>query len=410
MRFFRRNKEVVKEEDLAKDLFLQGSSSDTVIGRNETLKIPSISSGVNLISDIIASLEIKLYKDEGGNIEEVKDDPRTKLLNDETGDILTGFEMKKAIIEDYLLDGNGYVYINKKGNNVASLHYVKASDVYVNEGQDPIFKDNVIVVAGEEYKHYEFITLNRKSKNGSEGVGIIQESNLILSTMYNALEFENSQVKTGGIKKGVIKSMKKLSQEALDKLKESWNKLYGKHSKETCVILNDGLDYKELQQTSVEMQLIENKKLNSQEGYKLLNIPPNLFDGPSDEVKRQFIDGAINPIIINLEAALNKSLILEKEKGKLFFAVNTKDLSKGDIEKRYRAYEIGLKNGFILTNEVRYFEDLPEIADFNYLRMNLGEVLYDVKNKTIFTPNTGQTHKSDNLKGGELNESGNKEQ
>ena len=204
--------------------------------------------------------------------------------------------------------------------------------------------------------------------------------------------------------------MKKLSQEALDKLKESWNKLYGKHSKETCVILNDGLDYKELQQTSVEMQLIENKKLNSQEGYKLLNIPPNLFDGPSDEVKRQFIDGSINPIIINLEAALNKSLILEKEKGKLFFAVNTKDLSKGDIEKRYRAYEIGLKNGFILTNEVRYFEDLPEIADFNYLRMNLGEVLYDVKNKTIFTPNTGQTHKSDDLKGGELNESGNKEQ
>ena len=142
----------------------------------------------------------------------------------------------------------------------------------------------------------------------------------------------------------------------------------------------------------------------------MLNIPPNLFDGPSDEVKRQFIDGSINPIIINLEAALNKSLILEKEKGKLFFAVNTKDLSKGDIEKRYRAYEIGLKNGFILTNEVRYFEDLPEIADFNYLRMNLGEVLYDVKNKTIFTPNTGQTHKSDDLKGGELNESGNKEQ
>ena len=228
--------------------------------------------------------------------------------------------------------------------------------------------------------------------------------------MYNALEFENSQVKTGGIKKGVIKSMKKLSQEALDKLKESWNKLYGKHSKETCVILNDGLDYKELQQTSVEMQLIENKKINSADGYRLLNIPSGLFDNPSEKIENQFIKGAINPIITNLQSALNKSLILEKEKGKLFFAVDTKDLNRGDIEKRYRAYEIGLKNGFILTNEVRYLEDFPEIPDFNYLRMNLGEVLYDVKNKTIFTPNTGQTHKSDNLKGGELNESGNKEQ
>lgn len=410
MRFFRRNKEVAKEEDLARELFVRASLNEIVIGRNEALKIPSISSGVDLISDIIASLEIKLYRDEGGNIKEVKDDVRTKLLNDETGDILTGFEMKKAMVEDYLLDGNGYVYINKKGNNVVSLHYVKANDVSVKEGQNPIFKENVIVVAGEEYKYYEFITLNRKSKNGSEGVGIIKESNLILSTMYNALEFENSQVKTGGIKKGVIKSVRKLTQEALDKLKESWNKLYGKESEETCVILNEGLDYKELQQTSVEMQLIENKKFNSQEGYKLLNIPPGLFDNPNTEVERQFISGAINPVIVNLEAALNKSLILEKEKGSLFFKVDTKDLNKGDIEKRYRAYEIGLKNGFILTNEVRYLEDFPEIPDFNYLRMNLGEVLYDVKNKTIFTPNTGQIHKSDeidSLKGGERGESGN---
>lgn len=407
---FRRNKEVAKEEDLARELFVQASLNEIVIGRNEALKIPSISSGVDLISNIIASLEIKLYRDEGGNIKEVKDDVRTKLLNDETGDILTGFEMKKAMVEDYLLNGNGYVYINKKGNNVVSLHYVKANDVSVKEGQNPIFKENVIVVAGEEYKYYEFITLNRKSKNGSEGVGIIKESNLILSTMYNALEFENSQVKTGGIKKGVIKSVRKLTQEALDKLKKSWNKLYGKESEETCVILNEGLDYKELQQTSVEMQLIENKKINSQEGYKLLNIPPGLFDEPNAEVERQFISGAINPVIVNLEAALNKSLILEKEKGSLFFKVDTKDLNKGDIEKRYRAYEIGLKNGFILTNEVRYLEDFPEIPDFNYLRMNLGEVLYDVKNKTIFTPNTGQTHKSDEidlLKGGEKYESGN---
>ena len=415
-----------EEYDLAKQMFIQGGGmEDAPVGRIEAMKIPSFSSGVDLITDTFASLEVKLYKEEGDKVEEVKDDPRISFLNDDTGDVLSGFEMKKSMCEDYLLEGNGYIYINKSGNNVKSLHYISAKDVSIREGNDPIFKDSSIVVNQQEYKHFNFVILNRKTKNGTSGTGIIEESNLILSTMYNSLDFENAQVKNGGLKKGVIKSVKKLAQDALDKLKESWTRLYGKNSRETCIILNDGLDYKELQQTSVEMQLLENKRLNGAEGLKLLKIPPSLFENPSADVKGQFYKAAINPIITNFEAALNKTLLLEKEKGVYYFKVDTKDLNKGDMESRFRAYEVGLKNGFILTNEVRYLEDLPEIDDFNYLRMSLGEVLYDTKTKTIFTPNTGQVQsgdgeqadpiqeteesKTDDLKGGDENESGDQE-
>ena len=35
------------------------------------------------------------------------------MLNGDTHDTLDGFQMKKAFIIDYLLDGNGYIYIKK---------------------------------------------------------------------------------------------------------------------------------------------------------------------------------------------------------------------------------------------------------------------------------------------------------
>lgn len=412
MNWFKRTKETkFKEVDIAKEMFLTGKSDNESINRQKVSEIPSVSAGAELIAETFAGLEFKLYKDLGEKVEEVKGDIRTYLLNDYTNDILTGYDMKKAVALDYLYDGNGYIYIKKDRNSVTSLHYVESNEVSINESNDPIVKDNIFNIRGEEYKHFDFISIARKTKNGSEGKGIISEHNLILSTMYNALDFENSQMKTGGIKKGVVKSVKRLSEDALDKLKTAWKKLYGKDSKETCVILNDGLDYKELQQTSVEMQLLENKKQNADEGLKLLKIPIDIFHKPTLETKSQFVAGAINPLIDVFEAALNKSLLLEKEKGKLFFAADKKDLNKGDIEKRYKAYEIGLKNGFILTNEVRYLEDLPKIEDFNYLRMSLGEVLYNIDDKTIFTPNTGQTQDSKkiDLKGGDNHENRDKE-
>lgn len=409
MKLFKRNKvttEFEKSEDVAKEMFLTGNIENERITRAKVSEIPSISAGTELIAETFASLEFKLFKDLGEKVEEVKNDKRIYLLNDYTNDILTSYDMKKAVALDYLYDGNGYIYINKSRNEVESLHYVSSTEIDVIESDDPIFKDNTLNIRGDEYKHFDFISITRKTKNGSDGIGIVKENNLILSTMYNALDFENSQMRTGGIKKGVVKSVKKLSEEALKKLKEAWAKLYGKNSKETCVILNDGLDYKELQQTSVEMQLIENKKQNSEEGLKLLKIPISIFDKPTQEIKMQFVAGAINPLIDAFEAALNKSLLLEKEKGQYFFVADRKDLNKGDIEKRYKAYEIGLKNGFILTNEVRYLEDLPKIEDFNYLRMSLGEVLYNIDDKTIFTPNTGQIQDNNkiNLKGGEEDE------
>lgn len=403
-----------EERDLSiEELIASAKLSATDVNKDKALQIPEVAACTNLISNVIAGLPIKLYKEQDGNAIEVNNDKRVKLLNDDTGDIMDGFQFKKALIEDYLLDGKGYAYINKYRNDVKSLHYVDSKHISVIKGLDPIKKDVKLLVNGKEYENYQFISLTRKTKDGVTGKGIVEENRAILSLAYNSLLYEENNIKTGGIKKGVIKSGKKLDKDALDQLKRSWNQLYSNNT-ENCIILNEGLDYKELQQTSVELQLTENKLNNASSICELFNTPVAILNGTANaDVMNNWLETTIVPILNSIESALNKNLLLTKEKSSFYFAFDTRGLFRGDIEKRYRAYEIGIKNGFLQSNEVRFEENLAPLEGLDFIKLGLADVLYNPKTKEIYTPNTNESVNLDDsgskleAKGGEEDENRN---
>nr|WP_285852140.1 phage portal protein [Robertmurraya korlensis] len=394
-------REVTVDETL-EDLLISAGILTKRIERDQAMNIPALSAGVDLISDTVASIPIKLFKEENGKVTEVQDD-RVRLLNDETKDTLDGFQFKKALVEDYLLDGSGYAYINRERNQVKSLHYVKHQNVSINMNVDPIFKAYDLLVHGATYQPYEFLKLIRRSKDGVTGIGFIEQNNKLLSVAYNTLIFEEILVKTGGNKKGFLKAQGRLSPDAITELKTAWKNLYANNS-ENVVVLNNGLDFQEASNTSVEMQLNENKKTNSNEVLKVLKIPTSILDGSAtDEEYNHWIKICILPILAALITAINKDLLLPSEKNESFyFAFDTTDLLKGDMLKRYQAYEIGIKNGWMQWDEVRFKEDL-EPYGVDFIKLGLQDVLYNPKTKEIYTPNTNQTNNMDELKGGETN-------
>lgn len=391
--------------DELRDALLKAGIIYDEVNRDMASNIATLTGCIELISNTVAMIPIKLYEEVDGKVREVKDDIRIKLLNDDTGDTLTAFDMKKAMVQDYLLVGNAYAYINKLGNDFKSLNYVDEMQVSIIKNTDPIFKDYDIYVYGNKYKPFEFFKLLRNSKDGATGVGIIESNPVLLSVMYNSLRYENISAKTGGNKKGFIKSeQSKLDQEAIDNLKNSWRKMYSGNS-ENCIVLNKGLDFKESSATPTELQMNENKETNANEICKIFNVPPSMItgDGKANESDyEKFIKMAVMPILENFISNLNRDLLLEKEKKSFYFAVDLKEVLKGDIEKRFKAYEIALKNGFLGINEVRYEEDKEPIEAFNgIIKLGLQDVLYDTEKGTIYTPNTDKTS---DMKGGEMNE------
>ena len=377
---FMKKRDTQVNTDTVDDVLLRALINGESITREQALTLPAVSGAVDYVSGTIASMPIKLYKAKDGRVEEVAKDNRVKLLNGDTGDTLDAFQMKKALVEDYLLGKGGYCYIAKSRNDVTALHYVKDMSVSILINADPIYKDFSIQVNAKEYKPYEFIKLLRNTKDGARGTGLTEEVSKALETAYNTLLYQLMLVKTGGNKKGFLKSQRKLGQEEIDLLKTAWRNLYGNNDS-NVVVLNNGLEFQEASNSSVEMQLNESKQTLRDEINNIFHIYPNDYDRTFKE--------AIYPIVKALETALNRDLLLEKEKGKYYFELDVKEIIRASLKDRYESYKIAKETGWITKNEIRRMENMNFIEGLDVIDFGLGSVLYDVNSHTYYTPNTG---------------------
>lgn len=360
------------------DLLLTTLLNGDAISREQALTIPAVSANVDFISSMIASMPVKLYRVKGGKVEEVVKDPRTALLNGDTGDTLDGYQLKKAIVTDYLLGKGGYCYIQKYRNEVTGLFYVSEEYVVIDYNFKAIDKSYKIFVEDGIYKPYEFIKLLRNTTTGAWGVGIVDELSDALTTAYQTQLYQLSLVKTGGNKRGFLKSERRLGDDEISKLKQAWRRLYA-NNEESVVVLNNGLDFKEAANTSVEMQLNESVDTLGKQIDKIFHISGDFYDT---------FKFAIYPIVKAFETALNRDLLLEKEKGKLFFEFDVKEIIKANIKERYEVYRIAKECGFMTKNEMRQAENMNEIEGLDVVDLGLGAALYDVNTHTYYTPNT----------------------
>ncbi|MCQ2077656.1 MAG: phage portal protein [Bacteroidaceae bacterium] len=360
--------------DLLLSCFLNGEK----LTREKVLTIPAVSSNIDLISSSIATMPVKLYKKNGEQIEEIPNDKRTSLLNGDTGDTLSAYELKYALIRDYYLGGGGFCYIHRNLNKVIGLHYVNNERVTINYNFNDIFKDYTIFVLGNSYKPYEFIKILRDTDNGCSGKSITEELSTALETAYQTQIYQLSQVRTGGARKGFLKSERRLGQDEINALKNAWRRLYSTSS-ENVVVLNSGIDFKEASTSSVELQLNESIKTLAEQINNVFHIGKNF---------EETYKNSIYPLKVAFENALNRDLLLESEKEEYFFRLDEKELIKANIKERYEMYEIATRCGLNTINELREFEGLNRIEGLDVVNLNLASVLYDINTQKFFVPNT----------------------
>lgn len=381
-----------RAEKELKDALLENTvKPEIVVTRDNVMQIPTLASGINMISRLIASLPIKMYELVNGEVNEITDDNRLKLLNLQAEKTMSAYHMKESLIKDYLLDGNGFIYIKKKPNRniIESLHYVDRSQISFLSNFNPIEKDVKISVGTcGTYEVYDFINLCQNSKDGVQGKGIVANNSELLSTMLTSMKREKSISYSGGVNRGVLKSPKPLSDDAMRALKKAWQELYSDNN--NAMILANGMDFVTVSQSSKDMELYNNKKANGELIAEILNIPKSIMDGTaSDEVFNNFVKTTINPILVQLEVALNNSLLFEFEKGVKFFDIDTDELLKSDLEKRMKSYEIALRNSILTIDEVRNKENLKKMPNIGELvKLSLADVLYNPKTNKAYNTNS----------------------
>ena len=381
-----RKKEQRNDNEVLADVAEGLIQSGTTITRQQAMSIPVVTKSVAWIASAIAALPIKMYTKTESGYQEVYDDYRLPLLNDYSGNGMIANDLKRQVLTDLLLDGNGYAYISKKGNKITKLSYIPTNRLTYTESVDTIDKIVNVWVDGHAVQDYNVFRLVNNSKNGISGIGFVSDCQDLLSTVLSSLQYENSSI-SSGVRRGFLKSKSKLDPDKMNELRRAWKKLTTPNQSDVLV-LNAGIEFEDASSTATESQLSQNKVINMHQILAYFGLPTNFFEGVNSDAYLTAVRIAILPIVKQLTNALNNYMLLESEKSNLKFEIDTSDLLRINANERFAAYQTGLQSGILTIDEVRRMENLP-VLDMSYLKLGLGDVLYNITDGKIFVPNTG---------------------
>lgn len=391
--FFRKPQEVVEERSYITSLSapIFGSSNKV---NNQYMQIPSFARAHNLIVSSIASLPIYLYQEnENGDIKRVHGDIREKLLNEEPNSFQTSYNFKEKFVSDLLLKGEGLALINRKGLNIEDLHNVNIFSIKNYADEKGVIVDKIVSY-----------TLNNKTNDSSYHnfihaqylQGLNNQSNTLNEILeeYKAL---NSLTENTSSPKGVLSTEGRLNEEAIKKLRESWNNLYsGRKNAGKTIILENGLKYSPISSTdisSIDFDQIE--KSITKKIAKLFNIPYSILSDESKLEDNHLFLAQLNGLLKSIEESLDISLLTEREKNNgLFFAFEIGEIQKSSEKEKIENLIQLLNGGIISLNEARAKLNL-DYVNRDYKKISLGEALHYEDNGEIFVVNLGESLNTD---------------
>ena len=380
--------------------FLSGVSDDMYTAE-QILSIPVAKACCDLIVNSIKSLPVELYERVDDNtVRQITDDYRVNLLNNAPNIIATGADFKEKIIRDLVLHGNAYVDIERDGNNIVSLWNIDASDVGISKYSD---REKPHIVKDVKFKIYSsnvelnlddvMILTESSEDSGLTGQGVIARGYRTIELALNEIELNKNIMNNGSSPISVVKLDKNLSAEAQQRLRDSWTKMYASSQNAgKLLILEQGMEYEKLSFSPAELGLSASRSKTQTELCSLFGVPESMIDstantyGNVENSSIRFLQYSITPHINVIEASLNRSLLLEKEKNTKFFKINTDSVLQTTQRERYEALNVGISSGILSLNEARIKENLPPIDD-NFHRLSLGSVMYDPKDRIYFIPN-----------------------
>lgn len=406
---FKKNSKSANDAEMGETRMLTMEYLSDILTGNEmteakAMEIPAVAACVEYIGNKVALAPVYLYSREKDGIKKIENDKRVHLLNEEPSNFFDSVLFKKMLVKDYLLHGVCYAYKKMVGNTITELVYVPPEQVQKTWSDNVLDRTVRYWIQGKEIPEYQLVRIMRQSDDGVNAKGILQANRNELETAYKQILFGKKFLDRSGRKAGFLTVQDKLNKEALEELKAKWPDVYS-GQKEATMVLNAGVEFQEMSSSLQEMQIVENKKYDSEKINNLFGISPAILNGTAtDEQEINTFETAVLPILKALEKGLNKYLLLEREKKDRYFHFDVDTALMGTMEKRFNVYKIGKEGGWMQIDEIRERENMKKLG-LNYITMGLQDVLFNPDTKEIFIPNMAATMKTSGKGGVKIDES-----
>lgn len=371
------------------------------VSEEQAMQIPAVASAVELITSSVAQLPIYLYKrNDKGEVMHVED-RRNFLLNKEPNENMNAHNFKKMLAKDYLFYGAAYTKIEKVRNDTTALYNLPMKNVTVTK----YIKDGYKFSAEIEYRGSntgvkispeELVIILKGTEDGYTSDGVLSLNSNALRVALDEQSYTNGILKNGALPVGVLKSSARLTQQAIDRLRTSWEALYSGASKAgKTIILEEGLEYQPISLKPDELNLTNIKKGSLADIARIFNVPESMINSAANKYASNeqnniyFLQYCLSPILTSIESAFNKSLLLESEKENgYYFHFDTSELLRTTEKEKIEATVMGMEKGVFSINEARQRLDMPNL-DVDYFTWSLGSIFYDPNTGLFSIPNTG---------------------
>lgn len=376
-----RDKPVDKAADAGYSFLFGRTTSGKPVNERTAMQTTAVYACVRILAEAVASLPLHVYEyqDDGGK-KLVHDHPLYYLLHDEPNPEMTSFVFRETLMSHLLIWGNAYAQIIRDGaGRVLGLYPLlpdkmdvqrddRGNIYYVysrNSDENPMFKEyGDIRLKAEDVLHIPGLGFD-----GLIGYSpIAMAKNAVGMTLaceeYGASFFANG-ANPGGVLEhpGVLKDP--------SKVRESWNSVYrGVNNAHKIAVLEEGMKYQQIGIPPEEAQFLETRKFQINEIARLYRIPPHMvgdLDKSSfsniEQQSLEFVKYTLDPWVIRWEQSLQRSLLLQGEKGKYFIKLNVDGLLRGDYQSRMNGYAVGRQNGWFSANDIREMENMNPIPD-----------------------------------------------
>ncbi len=365
------------------------ASSGMEVSETSALALTAVYSCVRIISESLAALPLITYRETEDGRRQATDLPIYSILRDQADPNLTSFMMIETIVSHACTYGNGYAYISR--NNAGQVMGLtpldpRYIDVKMTESGRVAYEITGGTVQGaltsEEVLHIR--ALGQVGLVGYSPIGLARETiGLGLAAeKYGAAYFGNS-----GTPSGILSVPGKMSDEAFQNLRRSWEKIHkGSGNSARVALLEAGIDFKPISITPNDAQFLETRRFQVAEIARIFRVPPSMLAdlenagsyGSIGELNRAFVVHTLTPWARRIESEIKSKLL--PSAGDVYAEFSFDHLLRGDLETRFKAYQTGRQAGFLSANDIRAIENLDPLGE-------IGDKYLTPLNMEALTPN-----------------------
>lgn len=350
------------------------ASSGAKVTQDTAMSLTAVFAAVRRHADTLAHLPLPVMarRTEGRGADARPEHALHTVLNVSPNGEQTAMEWRSMMQGHTLLGGTSYAEIVRNGAGaVAELWPIVPTRIAPRRREDGVLWYEVSVPNGPPVAlaHERVLRVPGFSLGGLLGESTLDRMRETYGLALAVREYGARYYGNGARPGGVLSHPGKVSPEAKEKMRESWERMHsGLSNGHRVALLEEGITFTRFDSDPQKAQALETQRFSVEEVARIFDIPPHMLAELSratfSNIEHQGLDWVLRLALwcVRWEQRFALSLFTPAERQRLYVKHVVQALLRGDAKSRSEFYKAMREMGVFSADDIRDLEDLNPIG------------------------------------------------